>query len=111
MFGEFCRKCEGNSYLIGKHPKPTTNNGIENLTGDCIYVYPDLESAIFGSFKLRRKVKNKNTSDNNSDLILEAGNYGKITGIKWSNGFPLPLVSPTTEEVFSFDQATGLRIR
>ena len=113
LFGEFCRKCEGNCYLIGRHPKRTSSSNIEDMIGYCIYIYPDLESCIFGSFKFRKKIKNKNVSDANADadLKLDSGKYGKITDIIWSNGFPLPKSSTTSETVFSYDPSTGLRIR
>ena len=111
LFGEFIRKCEGNGYLIGRHSKLTTSNEIEDLVGCCTYIYPDLKSCIFGSFKFQKKIKKKNISEVNTDLKLESGKYGKITDIIWTNGFPMPTSSRASETVFSYDPSTWLRIR
>ena len=124
--GEFCRKCDGNSYLIANQRQreysavadESNENEDEYILVDCTYVYPDVKSAISGSFKFRSRIrdaKNQKRNENeksNDDIKLYKGMYGKITSISWSgNGFPVPNVTPMCEAVFSYDPSTGLRIR
>ena len=112
LFGEFIMKCEGKSYIIGTHPGLNfDSDGSKDLTTYCTYIYPDLDSCIFGSFKFKNKKMGKDLSEINADLKLESGQYGKLIDISWSNGFPLPKCDSTNQSLFSYDPSTGLRIR
>lgn len=112
LFGEFIMKCEGNSYIIGTHPKRNFDSqGFQDLNTYCTYIYPDLSSCIFGSFKFKKKILSKDLSEINADLKLDCGKYGKISDILWSDGFPLPKCDSTNESSFSYDPSTWVRIR
>ena len=112
LFGEFIMKCEGNSYIIGTHPRlHFDNEGFKDLSAYCTYIYPDLDSCIFGSFKFKKNTMDKDLSEINADLKLECGKYGNINDILWSNGFPLPKCNSSNESFFSYDPSTGMRIR
>ena len=107
-FGPFIMKCEGNSYIIGMHPKLEEK---KDLISHCSYIYPDLESCIVGTFAFKRKVNIKDYHEINMELKLENGKYGNISDISWVHGFPMPICSITNESLFSYDPSTGLRIR
>lgn len=108
LFGPFIKKYEGNSYIIGVHPNYGTS---KDLKSNCSYIYPELESCITGTFIFKKKSNNKDDGEVTTDLKLENGKYGKITDISWLYGFPISICTVTTENKFSYDASTGMRIR
>ena len=108
LFGPFITKYEGNTYIIGVHPNYGTS---KDLKSNCSYIYPELESCITGIFIFKKKSNNKDDGEVTTDLKLENGKYGKITDISWLYGFPIPICTVTTENKFSYDASTRMRIR
>ena len=108
LFGPFITKCEGNSYIIGLHPSVDET---KNVISNCSYIYPDLESCIAGTFMFIKKSNKTDSTKIETDMKLENGKYGKITGISWLHGFPIPMTTTTNENSFSHDPSTGMRIR
>ena len=111
LYGDFILKCEGNSYMIGRHPSNCQQDGCKEFVSICTYLYPDMESCIFGFFEFKKHLDNMNVCELNADLKLRHGSYGKITDITWSYGFPLLKSRPQSDDVFVYDPSTGLRIR
>ena len=94
---QFCQKYSGGCYIIGEW----SDKGA--LHNPCTFVYPDLQSAIIGRFEI-------NLINNNTELKVIEGYYGKIIGVFWTNGIPIPQINITQSTPFIFDISTDKRL-
>ena len=115
---QFFKKYSAGCYLIGGVPEFQTAAESErideslggNCSTCCVYLFPRFQSAIVGQFE----IDNGSVIDSKSakeDFRLRNGLYGKLTDIRWFNGFPCPIISPyTPTSLVQYDPSTSKRL-
>ena len=94
---QFCKKHTAGCYFIGE--RPVTGG----LSDPCFFIYPDLQSVIIGRFEI-------NDLNNDNDIKLINGYFGKIIRFTWSNGILVPEVSETQSTLYKFDPSNDRRL-
>ena len=73
------------------------------LANPCAFIYPDLQSVITGRFEL-------NDAGKYAELKVINGQFGKITGLLWKNGIPVPQIHITKLDILKFQMSTDTKL-